>query len=173
MFNKKRIYYLDVLRALSCIAVIVIHASSNFLIKDIGSINFVVGDIISSLSRFAVPVFLMISGSLLLDEDYTFTEIKNKKHIMKMILFFVFWSFFYDSLFNVFIPLIKGQNLKHIDIFGIFIVGHYHLWFIYLIIGFYLILPLLRLWINKNNIRFIKYFIILAFVFGFLIVSAK
>lgn len=57
MKNKDRVYYLDVLRALSCIAVVMIHASANYVMKDFGSISFIVGDVIDSLFRFAVPVF--------------------------------------------------------------------------------------------------------------------
>ena len=54
-----------------------IRASANYVMKDFGGISFIVGDVIDSLFRFAVPVFLMISGSLLLDENYNYTEIKN------------------------------------------------------------------------------------------------
>ena len=62
-----------------------IHASANYVMKDFGSISFIVGNVIDSLFRFAVPVFLMISGSLLLDENYNYTENKNRNRIVKMI----------------------------------------------------------------------------------------
>ncbi len=56
-----------------------------------------------------------------------------------------------------------------VEIIDSLIRGHYHLWYVYLIIGFYLILPLLRLWVKKENKKYIEYYIILALLFTFLI----
>ena len=49
------------------------------------------------------------------------------------------------------------------------IIGHYHLWFVYLIIGLYILVPLLRLWVKPENKKQIEYFLILALIFAFLI----
>ena len=38
----------------------------------------------------------MISGSLMLDEKYNCTKEKLKKHIFKMIIFFISWSLIYS-----------------------------------------------------------------------------
>ena len=167
--NKNRIYYIDILRAISCIAVVMIHASANYVMKNFGDINFIVGDIIDSLFRFAVPIFLMISGSLLLDENYNYTEIKNKNRIIKMIQFFIFWSFLYMLIFTIIIPIKNGHRPNIKISIGTFGLGYYHLWFVYLIVGLYLLLPLLRLWIKDKNIRYVRYFIFLAIIFGFLL----
>lgn len=145
-----------------------IHASANYVMKDFGSISFIVGDVIDSLFRFAVPVFLMISGSLLLDENYNYTENKNRNRIVKMIQFFIFWSLLYVLIFKIIITMKNGYRPSIIDITVAFGLGHYHLWFIYLIVGFYLLLPLLRLWIKDKNIKYVRYFIFLAIVLGFL-----
>jgi len=48
-------------------------------------------------------------------------------------------------------------------------MGHYHLWFIYLIIGLYFIIPLLRLWVTDDNKKYVEYFIGLSIVFAFII----
>ena len=60
--GSNRIYYLDILRVMACIAVIVTHASFSYVMADFGSFNFIVGNIADSLSRIGVPLFVMISG---------------------------------------------------------------------------------------------------------------
>ena len=62
----------------------------------------------------------------------------------------------------------NGYRLSIIDITVAFGLGYYHLWFIYFIVGFHLLLPLLRFWIKDKNIKYVRYFIFLAIVFGFL-----
>ena len=167
--SSRRIYYLDVLRVVACMAVVMIHASAPYLGKDIGSFNFWVGNVLDSLSRVAVPLFVMISGALMLDEKYVYTAEKLKKHIMKLAIFFVFWSAFYTLVFGIIANVAKGDPLDVADIILNFIKGHYHLWFVYLIIGLYLILPLLRLWVKKANKKYVWYFIELSMIFAFVL----
>lgn len=83
-----------------------------------------------------------------------------------MIIFFIFWSCFYCTIFKIIIPLIKNENINGIVIAATLVSG-YHLWFVYLIIGLYLIVPLLRLWVNKNNKKYIEYFIVLSMIFTY------
>ena len=161
-----RIYYLDVLRVIACMAVVVIHASAPYVKQGVSLSNFWVGDILEGPARIAVPLFVMISGALMLDENYTFSKVKLIGHIKKLILFFVFWSATYTVVFKVLIPLVMHQQVSITNIIGHFLLGHYHLWYMYLIIGLYLITPLLKLWIKRENKRYVEYFLILAFIFA-------
>ena len=163
-----RVYYLDILRVLACIAVIMIHASGDYVLDNFGSSNFMIGNVLDSLSRIGVPIFVMISGSLLLDENHICTKEKQFYRIKRMSLFFFFWSCIYTLLFDVLFPLMQGNNISLSKIVSGFIIGHYHLWYIYLLIGLYLILPLLRLWVYIKNINYIKYFMFLAVLFNFI-----
>ena len=79
--TKNRIYYLDILRVIACLCVILIHSSSQYVVKEVGSLNFWTGNIIDGFSRVAVPIFVMISGALLLNKNYNYTEKKLIKHI--------------------------------------------------------------------------------------------
>ena len=65
--------------------------------------------------------------------------------------------------------IIKHESIDIIKIIGSLIKGHYHLWFVYLIIGLYLIVPLLRLWVNDTNKKYVEYFIILSIIFTYII----
>lgn len=165
---ENRVYYLDVLRFIACIAVVMIHTTSEYVLKDFGSADFWIGNILNSISRFGVPIFVMISGCLMLDKRYNCTNQKLIKHIRKMIVFFIFWSAIYVIFYQIIVPLlIKHEQINIVKIFLTFVKGHFHLWFIYMIIGLYLILPLLRLWVKDENKKYIEYFIILAIVFSF------
>ena len=168
--KKNRIFYLDVLRALACLCVVMIHTNSSFFIKNIGSFDFWVSNTLNSLSRIGVPLFVMISGTLMLDSNYEFSSNKLIKHIIRMIMFYVFWSAIYCILFNILLPAIQYNTaLLPTDIISSLINGWYHLWFVFLIIGLYLIVPLLRLWVNDNNKKYVEYFIVLSIIFTFII----
>ena len=82
--KKNKILYLDILRALACLLVVMIHSSMNYAVQEVGSKNFWVGNFFDSISRAAVPLFVMISGALMLDENYHFTieKVKKQQHFI-------------------------------------------------------------------------------------------
>lgn len=164
-----RIFYLDFLRFISCLAVIMIHICVNYVVVNIGSLDFWIGNILDSMSRFGVPIFVMISGSILLSEKYYYSNEKNLRHIKKMIIFFIFWSILYCVYFQVFKPLYHNSSIDIQKIIPTLITGHYHLWYIPMLCGLYIILPLLRLWIKNCNKEYIEYFIVLSFLLVFLL----
>ncbi|MDO4475236.1 MAG: acyltransferase family protein [Lachnospiraceae bacterium] len=166
----KRVYYLDVLRVLACLSVVMIHTTGRYVENDIGSLNFWIGNVLDASARMGAPLFVMISGALLLDQDYQYSAEKNRRHISRLIRFFVFWSSAYCVIFRILIPkFIDHQSLNYENIIHYLITGHFHLWFIYMLIGLYLVLPLLRLWVKEENVKWVRYFLILAFVFNFLL----
>ena len=154
-----RKHYLDFLRIVSILSVIVIHATSMF-IADFPSAGWDVLCIQNSMSRFSVPAFCMISGALFLNPDKEIT-IKNiyLKYIPRIIVSLVLWNCFYSLVefyyggfdINVFIET--------------FLDGQIHFWFCYMIIGFYICVPILRL-ITKD-IKVTKYLLLIMFVFSY------
>lgn len=72
MNYKDRILYLDVLRALAIIFVVFMHMA-NLFSTNLSNYNVVIP--INSLTRICIPLFLMISGTLLIgQEKYDFSE---------------------------------------------------------------------------------------------------
>ena len=165
----KRIYYFDVLRMIGCLCAVLVHATSTFAGREIGSLNFWLAHVPNATARFVVPIFVMISGALMLDEHYHFTVKKQTGHVVKMLCFFLFWSVLYSGLFNVLIPLRQGSSIDVETTVRALIEGPYHLWFCFTIVGLYLIVPLLRLWVKPENKKYVLYFILLSLVFTFLI----
>ena len=75
--NSKREYSFDILRVISMCMVIIIHVS-NVYSRSYGIISnksFLFSLIFNTISRISVPIFLMISGALLLERDF------NKRNI--------------------------------------------------------------------------------------------
>lgn len=168
--NKRNVHiaYLDGLRCVCCIFVVILHSAAFVLQKlELTPFNFFIGHLFDSISRFAVPVFVMISGTLMLDENKMYTKENLKKRIKKMFIFFVGWSVVYQMAFSVILPLLEHEDIDLWDIVIGVLKGYSHLWFIPMIIGCYLITPLLRLWVKIENMKYVKYFLMLSFVFGF------
>ena len=156
---------LDLIKTVAIITVLMTHISASFVIKyPSSSPEFIWGNIVDSLSRIGVPLFLMVSGSLFLDEDKSFNvKAFFRKHLLVMAVLLVFWSliygFFYHALGGVgvwdYILNFSGTLYPHI-------------WYMYMIIGLYLIVPVLRLFVKRENKRYILYFILLSVVFNYI-----
>ena len=163
---KQRVFYLDFLRAIGCLAVVMLHVSSNFTLDTFGSVNYWIGVVFDGMVRFAVPLFVMISGALFLNENYVFTVEKLRQHVKKLVLFFFGWSVIYCLVFTVLKNFFVGTPISLSTIVVSCIKGPYHLWFIPMIVGLYLITPFLRLWICKENKKMIQQFLFLGFLFN-------
>lgn len=163
--KKDRIIFLDILRILATIAVIFIHvAAQNWSDTDPTSYEWNVFNVYDSITRWAVPVFVMISGALFLDNSKKI-DIKRlyKNNILRIITALVFWS----CLYAIIEFILKKENF--VELIKNIINGHYHLWFLYMIVGLYIIVPILRK-ITENQ-RVTEYFLALSLIFTFIIPS--
>lgn len=161
MEKKDRIIYLDILRMLATIAVVTIHVSAyNWYTTSPASYEWNVFNFYDSIVRWAVPIFVMISGALFLDNDRNI-EIKKlyTKNILRIITAFLFWSVIYAGI-------TVSTNKIEVFIQKIFI-GHYHLWFLYMIIGLYILTPILRK-ITEDK-KTTEYFLIVSIIFTIII----
>lgn len=138
----KRVPYLDVLRLLSIFFVILIHVVSP-VFSDVRStfVTIQFANAFDSLARISVPIFIMISGALLLNTEISIKSIP--KRILKVGIPLIFWSIIYLVYVNHW-SVMPFDILK--SIISIFTSpAMYHLWFVYMIIGIYIILPILKL----------------------------
>lgn len=88
MVKNNRIVHMDVVRVIACFAVIMIHSSAPYVIENFGSLNFWIGNIFDGLARIGVPLFVMVSGALMLDEKYNFSKQKLIEHIKNDYIFY-------------------------------------------------------------------------------------
>lgn len=144
--TKKREYAFDILRAVSMIMVITIHVSNVYSrsFGVIGNGSFIVSLIFNTISRISVPIFLMISGALLLDRE--FNKRKYFKRLIKFIILIIVWDIIYLVWEYYYLGITYDKLYKLL-----FEPYRAHLWFLYTILLLYAIQPILRIIINKSN----------------------
>lgn len=142
-------------------SVVFLHSAAPILYK-IGKIDFsywMIGNIYDSMVRMAVPLFFMVSGVLLLNHKEEPLFVFFQKRIHKVVIPLIAWSFIYI--------LFKKYGLhQNVNIFKDMLLSlnrpeYYHLWFLYTIIGIYLVLPILKVFIKYASKHLQVYFIIL------------
>ena len=165
--NKKNVS-IDLVRVVAIIAVVMIHVCAPFIMNFKGSsVEFVFANVFDCLARLGVPLFVMVSGYLMLNEEKEITFKKIFKKILSTFALLYFWSLIYSLSFTVIYPLCNGESIDFILFVKQFIFGHYHLWFLFMIIGLYLITPILRAFVKKQNANIVLYFIVLSLALKF------
>ena len=163
--NTKRIIYFDLLKVIATFAVIVIHCSVSKLdIWTPDESRWQICLFFDCISRWSVPVFVMISGALFLKGEHSIGKIL-KKNIFRIITAFVFWS----TLYGIYKFTINKFTLK--PTIATIITGHYHLWFMFMIAGLYLSVPLLKKITESKKLT--VFFLILSLIFSFIIPMVK
>lgn len=101
MQEEERIFWIDNVRVIACFCIVMLHVTAMVIFKkEIQKIPFQYASllVLNSLTRFAVPVFFMISGILFLRKEYSITQIYFK-YIVHLATIFVFWSIIYTAIF--------------------------------------------------------------------------
>lgn len=170
--NEARIAWADVLRFIAMFLVISVHCTDPFNISPAARLNPEYnfwGTIYGSILRPCVPLFVMLTGMLLLPvvED---TNLFYRKRISRVVFPFLIWSVLYD-LFPWFTGVLGldpsvitrffvyagnnpsqalGDSLKNILLIPINFTPYCtHMWYIYTLIGLYLYLPIFSAWVKE------------------------
>lgn len=146
--EKSRITYLDFLRTAACVLIVGTHVSASFIQElPVDSLNFKIMNAFDCFSILGVPLFVMISGALMLSEQYE-EDIKKLygKKILRLALIYFFWFLFYNVVnFIEDGTAVNFENIKQeIVLDALLGKGIYHLWFIPMLLSLYLITPFLR-----------------------------
>ena len=183
--EKFHIVWLDIVRLIAMFAVVCCHCTDPFnffpgTAPNIGEIKFW-GAAYGALLRPCVPLFVMITGALLLPvrgEASTF----YKKRIPRVLFPFLIWSVLYN-LFPWITGLLGLNSQIILDFFPYagedvmrqsfavaleyilmiplnFSILAVHMWYIYLLIGLYLYLPIFSAWVEKASERAKLYFLL-------------
>ena len=117
----------------------------------------------NSATRWSVPVLIIISGGLILDngrEEKVFPFLY--KRLIKVIIPLMFWGLAYRLLlgnveFNIqyVLSFLKSLYLGNV---------HIHLWYLYMVVGLYLVTPIIKPYVNNVEKDNLMYFIIVWFI---------
>ncbi len=160
--RKERLYYLDVLRIVAMYGVIFIHSAgmSLFSTLDPGDGHYFIYMFITELAQGAVPLFLMISGALLLGKNESYQTIFRDR-ISRMLLALIAFSFMWFVYLNL-----TGEQHTIGEFFIRLITDEWcvQYWYIYLYIGYLLILPLLQTLAQNLEKKTFGIFLVIAFI---------
>ena len=171
--EKKHIGWVDMLRVVACFFVVVSHCSDPCFVAA-ERVDFLGGWAVGSLVRCCVPLFVMMSGVLLLPTSLSLGEFYSKR-LKRLVVPLVFWSVLLPFLFYFYQILSGGCTFPLMDssaytlkdtlykAFTFFLNFNYDttpLWYLYMLVGLYFIIPILNAWVKSASRKEIKTFLI-------------
>ena len=153
------------MRIIACFAIILLHslfASTVYYGDTMTSFDVMFERIFEHLLMWAVPLFLMISGALLLEPT---KEVTLKKLYMKYVKRLFVALIVFTLLFQILDYVIEGADNILEGWLKDLLLGQSwaHMWYLYMMIGLYIMLPLYRM-ISANE-KFVSYAIIVLLIF--------
>ena len=155
MSLKQRIFYFDELRMIAILAVILCHVS-NFYPHVATSFKAAIPYFLLALGRIGVPLFLMLSGALLLNRDYELSFFL-KKRFSRILIPFIFWVIFIGFYQFYILNFTSVDTVK-------WMLGGGITWYVYELIGAYFFIPVVNAFIKQYGDTGVKYFLILWIV---------
>ena len=156
---KTSIFYIDLLRFIAAIAVIIIHVLGPFrhMFGTLEETEWLAAMGYNSVTRWAVPVFMMISGALLLSNARPF----NCKHYLtrrlaKVAIPFVAWTIIYAFMGGFGEHGWDSQASAKLLTESTNEPVWYHMWFFYDFIPLYFVIPFLLLILQRLDEEHVK-----------------
>jgi surface polysaccharide O-acyltransferase-like enzyme len=143
--SENRIFYVDAARACAILFVVASHVFAPVCrnSQEYALPVWWVFNLCNSIIRLCVPLFVMISGKLMLgsEREESYLRYAQRRFPRIVIPFFV-WSMIYAYEESK----LQGTSFNLGHAFWQFLNGptEYHLWFMYMILGLYLVAPFLR-----------------------------
>ena len=156
---KEKNYQLEVLRAISCINVVLIHVC-NLYSRRYGEITggeYVFSVILNAMARTSVPIFFMISGATSLGSHYDLK--KYVKKIVNMVVVLVVASVLY-RIWNI---IYFDRPYDYYDIFET--PTKHHLWYLYAYLCILIMMPFLQSMMRTLEKKYEILFVVIWFIF--------
>lgn len=165
-----KVIWISNLRVFATLTVIMLHCAAGgiYLMGKIPNTWWWICNASNAFGRFAVPVFVMLSGYLLLGKYKNLTEFLSKR-FSRIFVPFLLWTIIF-MLWGNYFGLISAEKTKFevIDILKKILMGGAggsgHLWFVYMLLGLYLFSPIISRWITQATSQEIKFFLIMWFI---------
>lgn len=169
--KKTRVFYIDVLNIVAILAVLFLH-HNGIVHHFANSRSWYISLVVETAFYFAVPLFLMITGATLLNyrEKYD-TKTFFKKRAAKLIIPSLAWMIIM-FIWQVFIA--KGLTVTDwspVNIINILLSNGelYIYYYLFVIMGIYLTIPLFTPLTEKKNRKLLWYGVICFFIFNTLV----
>ena len=159
--QKNREVWIDALRVTAIFLVMMTHSSEPFYLGGEGSLILTRSDaiwlsVLNVIPRACVALFIIASSYLQFPLHYSTGEF-FKRRAVRVLVPFAFWTIVYALVWGE--PV---QNFKDLLLNFNYAAGH--LWFVYMLIGIYLLMPLLSPWAAKVGKKELQFYLLLCFV---------
>ncbi|MCC8418257.1 MAG: acyltransferase family protein [Rickettsia endosymbiont of Glossina mortisans submortisans] len=163
--NNNRIVWVDLAKTLAIFMVVTLHSIAPCFYTYSSfpfSKSFIFSNFIDSCCRVAVPLFILLSGVLALQNTMPIEKLWHK--VKRLLIPSIFWSILYKYwvLYNI------GEASNIVVVLNSIFrePAMYHLGFVYYMLGVCLLFPILALIVNEmiKDTKFACYFLILWFV---------
>ncbi|MDB5141024.1 MAG: yiaH 1 [Mucilaginibacter sp.] len=163
----ENIDWISNLRIIALYAVIILHCTAPLLMQygKVPLSDWWAADFLNAAVRFAVPVFVMITGALLLHREYEIGSFL-KKRLSRVVVPFLFWSLVYIwyAWYNEEISFGSDvwTNIKLV-LHLLKVGSSYHLWYVYMLIGLYFFIPVIGKFVRNATEQEVLYFLVVWF----------
>lgn len=153
----------DLLRILAAFSVVMLHSAAQFWYDlPVTGTEWKIVNGYDACFRFGVPIFVMISGAIFLDPARRLDIKRLYRHnILRLVILYLLWGALYGLLDCYGYGF---SNLSWKEILKEMASGRYHLWYLPMLVGVYMLLPVLRSWVLQAEKRNIQYFLALFVV---------
>lgn len=157
MTIQKRLIWVDVLRSFACICVLFCHSPGKY--EGQGG-QFLLAPNNYLMMAWGVSIFFMLSGALLFSQEQKLVPF-YKKRLSRITMPIVIWSIIYILFDKLFITSNDDKSIIH----KILLIPFYQqtglLWFMYALIGIYLISPIISVWLRTISKKELEIILIL------------
>ena len=157
---KQRDYALDLLRIVACVMVVVMHSPIPSADAN--------GLLLSSLSYFTAPcigLFFMVSGALILPPPIANDGCSAlnflRKRLHRVLMPTLVWTLFYIAVKWCDGDVALSGVCKSLLSMPFSAQGHGVLWFMYTLMGLYVVTPILQAWLRGASERDVRFYLLL------------
>ena len=158
VISNAREVWVDWLRVIACFMVMIVHSTEPFYLGGEGTLVRSAADgfwaaLVDSLVRSCVPLFIIASSYLQFPVHYPTGKFLRRRAVRVLIPLLV-WSVVY--------ALVSGEPVENFtNLLQNFNYAAGHLWFVYMIFGLYLVMPLLSPWAERVGRRELSIYLLI------------
>lgn len=172
METKERVIFIDYLRFIACFMVMLVHSCEPFYLGGQGTFilnrtNALLVTAIDSLLRPCVPLFVIASSYLLFPvktDARTFYAKRAKRVLVPFVIWLLMYAIIplYGNTYEFYKTgsILAGLKQTLLNFPG----AAGHLWFVYMLLGIYIVMPIFSPWIEKVSKKGEQAFIALWFL---------
>ena len=156
---KDREVWVDWMRVVACLMVMTVHSTEPFYIGGEGARILTAMDarwvsMSDTFVRACVPLFVVASSYLQFPLHYSTGEFLRRR-MLRVVVPFAVWTLVYALYWGH-----AGENLSSLLLNFNYAAGH--LWFVYMLVGVYLLMPMLSPWAERVGKRELQFYLLLC-----------